>query len=174
MDELGSFPFHTVHPSLWMSCYAGVLFTPHTTLCAAVLSQGRTSSAVVSARERERERETDVREGIRLWIGAGIVQEKEDSSVLVGCLFSHSFSFFFRDFGRLGEEEEEEEEEKKGEEFVCCVLFFEFDCWSLLCKCVLDLCCLCGESEGVEYSLKQRGLLACLLRSNRSKWMLLE
>jgi hypothetical protein len=44
------------------------------------------------------------------------------------------FSFFFRDFGRLGEEEEEEEaEEKKGEELVCFVLFFEFDSWSLLC-----------------------------------------
>jgi hypothetical protein len=103
-----------------------------------------------------------VREGIRLWIGAGIVQEKEDSSVLVGFCFGHSLSFFFRDFGRLGEEEEEEEE-KKGEELVCFVLFFEFDCWSLLCMCVLDVCCLCGESEGVEYSLKQRGLLACLL-----------
>jgi hypothetical protein len=113
-----------------------------------------------------------VREGIRSWIGAEIVQEKEDSSVLVGFFFGHSFSFFFRDFGRLGEEEEEEE--KKGEELVCFGLFFEFDCWSLLCKCVLDVCCLCGESEGVEYSLKQRGLLACFLRSNRSKWMLLE
>ncbi len=99
-----------------------------------------------------------------MWIGAGIVQEKEDSSVLVGCFFSHSFSFVFRDFGRLGEEEE-----KKGEELVCCVLFFEFDCWSLLCKCVLDLCCLCGESEGVEYSLKQRGLLACLLAAIKSE-----
>ncbi len=35
--------------------------------------------------------------------------------------------------------------------------------------CVLDVCCLCGESEGVEYSLKQRGLLACLLAAIKSE-----
>jgi hypothetical protein len=46
-------------------------------------------------RERERERETEVREGIQLWIGAGIVQEKEDSIVLAGFFFGPFFFIFF-------------------------------------------------------------------------------
>jgi hypothetical protein len=34
------------------------------------------------------------------------------------------FSFFFRDFGRLGEEEEEEKEEEKKGERACLLCFF--------------------------------------------------
>jgi len=94
MDELRSFPFHTAHHAL----------------CSCVLAGMDELRSCLRERERERERETEVREGIRLWIGAGIVQEKEDSSVLVGFfVLAILFSFFFRDFGRLGEEEEEEE-----------------------------------------------------------------
>ncbi len=56
---------------------------------------GRAPQLSPRERKRERERETEVREGIRLWIGAGIVQEKEDSSVLVGLFFGYSFFIFF-------------------------------------------------------------------------------